>query len=106
MTVIEERLVALDTLVLDSGGHEGWEHGACVMEAVAYVAGEPHSDHPACASRVITSFCMSWNDALRSDEERDRLLKPLIPKIVGTRTTAEDEETRAWMHITYRKETP
>jgi len=70
---------------LDRGGHESWEKGACVMEAVAYVAGEPFSDHPACASPVITSFLISWNDSLPDDQRQ--MLKPYIPRIVGTKTT-------------------
>ena len=95
MTVIDERLPALEKLVLAHGGHSSWEKGACIMEAVAYVAGEPFSDHPKCASNVITSFLISWNDAL-SDDDR-QMLKPLVPRVVGTRTTAADETTRAWM---------
>lgn len=99
MTIIDERLQLLDRLTLKHGSHPDFEQGACVMEAVAWIAGEPHSDHPACASQVITAFLIRWNDSLRSDEERDRLLKPLIPLIVGTRTTRRDETTRAWMAV-------
>src|SRR5690349_1288610 len=65
------------------------------MEAVSYVAGEPWSDRPECASPVITSFLVSWNDSL-SDDDR-QMLKPYIPRLVGTRTSKQDEETRAWM---------
>ncbi len=36
----------------------------CIMEAVAFMAGEPWSDSPACASPVIAAFLRSWNDAL------------------------------------------
>ena len=68
---------------------------ACVMEAVSYVAGEPWSDHPRCASPIITSFLIGWNDALHDSDRQ--ILKPYIPRIVGTRTTKADEETRAWM---------
>jgi hypothetical protein len=54
----------------------------CIMEATAYVAGEPHSDHPACVSPVIAAFARTWND--RTDEVgRDRLI-PLIPRLIGT----------------------
>lgn len=95
MSILEDRLAELDKLVLDSGGHDSWEKGACVMEAVAYIAGEPFSDHPDCASPVITSFLISWNDSLPDDQRQ--MLKPYIPQIVGTRTTKADEETRAWM---------
>lgn len=90
--------VDLDTLTLKSGSHSPPANGlvdACVMEAVAYVANEPWSDHPACASPVITSFLISWNDAM-GDTDR-QMLKPFIPRLVGTRTTPADEQTRAWM---------
>ena len=84
-------------LVLDSGSHKqpNDAFAACVMEAVAYVAGEPWSDHPECACPVIGAFLRSWNDSM-NDEDRQILL-PLVPRLVGTRSTAEVEEQRAWM---------
>src|SRR4051794_11291522 len=89
------RVLDLSALHLEEGAHGSPEQGMCVMEAVSYVAGEPFSDHPRCASPVITSFLIAWNDAL-SDDDR-QLLVPLVPKIVGTRTTDEDEAARVWM---------
>ena len=85
----------LDTLVLESGGHSDTKDAFCVMEAVAYFNHEPWSDHPECASPVITAFLVHWNDSL-NDEDRQRL-KRFIPMVVGTRTTPEDEEVRAWL---------
>ena len=69
----------------------------CVMEAVAFVAGEPWSDSPRCASPVISSFLRSWNDGLASDAERDRLLKPLIARLVGSKGSPEIELRRSYM---------
>ena len=92
MNVDISRLDALPPL--SSGSHISPEEGACVMEAVAYIAGEPWSDHPTCACPVITTFLISWNDAL-PDDERDALLRPLIPRVVGTRATATVERRRA-----------
>ena len=91
---------------LKHGGHKGPFDGACVMEAVAYIAGEPWSDHPQCVSPVIGAFLRSWNDSLPSDADRDRLLKPLIPKIINTRADDATEERRSylaldWMIRTY-----
>ena len=82
---------------LEKGAHE---KGAamCAMEAVAWLAGEPWSDAPKCASPVIAQFMRSWNDAL-PDADRTRLLLPLLPDVIETRTTAADEETRAWMAV-------
>lgn len=95
MSVIEERLAALETLWLASGSHAEFEKGACIMEAVAYVAGEPHSDHPECASPLLTSFLISMNDRLGDDDRQ--ILKPFIPRLVGTNTGPDDEATRKWM---------
>lgn len=81
---------------IKSGGHKRPEDGMCIMEMASYVAREKFSDHPECVSPVIGAFCRSWNDAL-NDEDRNRLMRPYIFKVVGTKTTAEDEETRAWM---------
>jgi hypothetical protein len=98
MSVIEERLPYLEPLKLGRGSHAAPSNGlveACVMEAVSYVAGEPFSDHPACASPILTSFLVSWNDSL-NDSDR-QMLKPYIPRLVGTRGTKRDEERRSWM---------
>ena len=43
-------------LLLANGGHKSADDGMCLMEAVAYVAGEPHSDSPACASPILASI--------------------------------------------------
>lgn len=94
MSVIEERWAEFDKLQLHAGAHNP-NHTFCVMEAVAYVAGEDWSDTPACASPVLGAFCRSWNDAL--DDETRQLLKPYIPRLVGTNTGKKDDETRAWM---------
>lgn len=91
-----ERLAEIQSL--KSGAHmANKDLQMCVMEAAAYVAGEPWSDHPACVCPVITEFMISWNDSLRSDAERVCLLKPLIPLIVGTKSSAEVEERRSYM---------
>jgi hypothetical protein len=72
----------------------------CIMEAVAYMAGEPWSDSPACASPVVSAFLRSWNDAL-SDADRDRLLPAAVwvPRLVGSRGDPETEERRAYLAL-------
>jgi hypothetical protein len=95
MTTIDQtRLARIKTL--KHGSHDNLRSGACVMEAAAYVAREPWSDHPECVSPVIGAFLRSWNDGLPSNAERDRLLMPLIPRIIDTRNAAL-EERRACM---------
>ena len=88
--VIEERWEKLKSLSLKAGSHAA-NSTFCVMEAVAYVAGESWGDHPECACPVISAFLRSWNDSLQSDADRDRLLKPLIPQLVGTRNSTLEE---------------
>ena len=98
--VLHDRMAQLDAISLAKGNHDAnADLQMCVMELVAYVAGEPWSDHPQCACPVITNFLISWNDALPSNAERDRLLKPLIPLIVGTRSTTNVEQRRSYLAL-------
>nr|MBA2706998.1 hypothetical protein [Gemmatimonadaceae bacterium] len=94
MTIVEDRLAILDTLVLEHGAHSP-DGKFCIMEATAYIAGEPWSDAPKCVSPVIGAFLRSWNDSL-GDNDR-QLLKPYVTRVIGTRTNAKDEEKRSWM---------
>src|SRR6185312_3074701 len=77
----QKRLARVKALSL--GAHGNVKDGMCAMEAVAYVAREPWSDHPECACPVLSAFMRSWNDGL-PDDERTSLLLPLIPRLVGT----------------------
>jgi hypothetical protein len=98
-TLIPERLAEIASVQLQHGSHyANAEHAMCVMEAVAYVAGETWSDAPRCACPVITAFMVSWNDSL-PDADRTRLLAPLIPLLVGTRSTPAVEERRSYMAL-------
>src|SRR5690606_12434912 len=76
-------LPTLDEIILDSGAHPDREQGVCLMEAVAWVAGEPHSDHPRCVDVALAAYGRTLNDLLRDDERQ--LLVPLIPMLIGTR---------------------
>jgi hypothetical protein len=98
MSLIEDRLICLESLRLESGVHDPPANSlvhACVMEAVAYVVGEPWSDHPECASPVIGVFLRSWNDSLGNEDRQ--ALKPLIARLVDTNAGTQVEEKRAWM---------
>lgn len=78
---------------LEYGAHDTFDQGACLLEAVAYIAGEEHSDAPKCASQVLADFGRSLNDHL-GDEDR-QLLIPLVPLLVGTASTYEHDRRRA-----------
>lgn len=90
------RLAEVMRMELHAGCHSEGEGRFCVMEAVAYVAGERWSDTPLCACPVISMFLRSWNDGL-PDAERTTLLRDLIPQLVGTKSTAEVEHRRSLM---------
>lgn len=84
-----------ETLMLQKGAHKSPEDGFCVMELTAYLAREPHSDHPACTSQVIAAFLRTWNDML--DDETRQLLRPYARRVIGTRASRAIEKRRAWM---------
>jgi hypothetical protein len=100
---VEISLHDLDGIRLDEGGHPNRAAGVCALEAVAWLAGEPHGDAPACVCPVLARFIRHWNDEL-GDDERTRVLRPLLPALVGTaldRATLEGEELqrRRWWGI-------
>jgi hypothetical protein len=84
-TIIPERLLMLDTITLHRGGHDSWSEGHCAMEAVAWLAGEPHTDGPSCACPMVRRVVIALNDRATDDDMRTRLLRPLLPRIVGSR---------------------
>lgn len=85
-------------LRLSVGVHDTRERGMCAMEAVAWLAGEPHSDHPQCTCLVLGAFIRSLNDSL-GDEDRDRLLKPLLRNLINTKSSAYVAMKRAYLAL-------
>jgi hypothetical protein len=79
---------------LSYGTHGTPDEGRCAMEWVSHLAGEPHSDEPACVSPVLRAFCTSLNDGLE-DVPRQRL-RMYLPRTIGTSRDGLDER-RAWM---------
>jgi hypothetical protein len=69
------------------------------MEAVAFVAGEAHTDTPACACPVIAAFMRRWNDGLPDDARRDLYLKRFIPRLVGSLGPLVVAERRAYLAL-------
>jgi len=101
--IIPERLALVSRLALGKSSHPATDAPTdgemCVMEAVAYVAGEPWSDAPICACPVIAAFMRFWNDGLPTDADRVRLLSTLIPRLVGTKSTPDVEERRSYLAL-------
>jgi hypothetical protein len=67
----------------------------CLTEAVAWIAGEPHTDRPACLCPVLGAWGRAWNDRLPDDETRTRLLGPLARRLIGSRGGPEIERRRS-----------
>ena len=75
-----DRLAQVATLA--AGAHPDGS-AMCAMEAIAFIAGEPVTDHPACTAPVIAAFIRTWSDGL-PQTERDALIRPFLPRLVGT----------------------
>jgi hypothetical protein len=111
----------INTLVLKSGGHSGaGYHGdCCLLEAanratVCYPklakrfgkASDFTDNHPS-VDVVVRAFGINLNDSWLNEDGSPRYpqwnpnaqarLRPFILKVLGTATTPEDTETRAWM---------
>ncbi len=90
MSIAPDRAHWLDELTLGSGAHHDATPGQwCLMEATAYLAGEPWSDHPACVSPVLGAYGRGLNDAW-DDVQRQKLV-PFIPRLLGTADDGQDE---------------
>jgi len=99
MTTIDTDKLA--RIRLSTGSHPaptGPDDEMCIMEALAYVRGIPHTDHPACVSTYLGAFGRTLNDRL-PDDARQQLVR-LIPLLPGT---AEDglDERRRWIAADY-----
>ena len=88
--------MALKTIWLASGSHPAESKVYCLMEAVAYLAGEAHSDAPECACPVVTKLGVWLNDSC-SDALRQELLADLPWRIIGTRSPGAIERQRGFM---------
>lgn len=91
-----DRLEALASRSLSKGAHRSFSDGVCAMEMVAYLAGESHSDHPACVCPVLAAYVRQLNDSMRDDATRDRWLKPILPRLIGTTATPDVAQQRAF----------
>jgi len=88
----------IDQYPLRRGAHPTRDDGMCAMEMVAWLAGEPHSDEPLCTCPVIAAFVRAANDTM-GDAARSRCLRPLVPLLVNTRSTAAREADRGLLVV-------
>ncbi len=71
---------------LQRGHHAHRADGMCLMEYVAWIANEVHSDSPRCACPVIAAFARRLSDSV-DDEDRTALLLPFARDIMGSRNS-------------------
>lgn len=85
---LQALLVEHDGGMLKHGSHNRNVDGRefCGMEFVAKLAGEPWTDDPQCTHPVLSAYVRALNDSTwASDQERTRVLLPLIARVFGTR---------------------
>ena len=97
-TTESQQSASLDALVLKHGSHARRNQGVCLLEAVAWFAGEKHSDRPTCCDVALAAFGRSLNDRMKTDAERAKL-RPLIPLLVGTTGSGELAKRRAYLLV-------
>jgi hypothetical protein len=68
--------------MLHKGAHPADTGQRCAMEWVAWIAGEDHSDSPACVSPILAGFCRSLNDVL--DDGTRQKMRPYLARCIGT----------------------
>jgi hypothetical protein len=79
--------------VLSRGKHRNPTRGACFMEYTALLAGEPHTDQPACVDEELAAVLRGVNDKL-TDVDRP-LLVPLLGRAIGL-TAGPRPTRRVW----------
>ena len=94
--------VSYQTIKLSKGKHSSPDDGACVMELASMLAGESFSDHPASVCPVIGSFLRAYNDSV--DDSRRQDLYAYASMVVGSRTSADVQRTRAEFLTTWAQQ--
>lgn len=86
----------LAEVTLSHGSHAERDDGMCLLELVAYLAAEEHTDRPRCVSRILGHAGRELNDTLPLDIRQQ--LKPLAEEMIGT---ADDgaEAARMWLAL-------
>ncbi len=82
---------------LSTGAHAEGSGKLCIMEAIAFIQREPHSDNPECTADEVSYFCQALNDRL-PDELRPRLWEYAI-RIAGTNDPAYTQERLDYLAI-------
>lgn len=73
---------------LSYGCHDSPDEGLCVMEMLALITGQHHTDHPELVCPLIGSFVRRLNDSMESDRE---MLKPYLFRCWNTDDPRADQ---------------
>ena len=84
--------VTTKEIYLDQGSHETYEDGHCLLEVAAHLAGEPHSDTPACVCPVLAAAGRGLNDSINDGARRQALLGGLAPALVNTLDPSKEHQ--------------
>ena len=101
-------MIDLETITLKQGNHPAPSNGvenACAMEWVHVLDCERRgvdyhvgwTDSPACTCPIIASFVRKLNDRIGDDAMRTRILRPLLPLLLGTGGDRETMVRRAYI---------
>jgi len=83
-------LDGLNLPTLSGGSHDEGSEDLCIMEAIAFIEREPHSDTPKCTAPEVAHFCQGLNDAM-PQEYRDKLWF-YAERIAGTASPEHTQE--------------
>ena len=86
----------LNKIKLGEGMHHPNSDERCLMEAVAWWRGEPHTSHPKCVDDVLAYASKSINDLDWPHNERTTALIPLVIPLAGSKTTRAISVKRAY----------
>ncbi|MGD9631443.1 MAG: hypothetical protein AB7V18_19565 [Pyrinomonadaceae bacterium] len=99
---MNQYLDLLPMIRLSFGFHAAPEDGMCVMEAVAYVSGEMHSDTPQCVCGSFIGVARAINDKM-TPSQRDKYLTPLVFEFPGTKLPENGLDFQKKMEIWQRR---
>ena len=71
-------------LKLRKGVGKSYADGFCVMQAVAWLSGDEHTDSPECACPALATYAIGLNDWMPYNQRKK--LRRLIVPLIGTRS--------------------
>jgi len=92
----ERQVKDLSKIKLGEGMHHPKSEEMCLMEAVAWWRGEPHTSHPKCVDDVLAFASKPINDLDWPANERTMALIPLVIPLAGSKTTRAISIKRAY----------